>query len=197
MAILPFSASKCFYKPQVPSNTVTSFAESTKSNSDIKDKDFGVLCGITAAVCKKSYCGEAVKAIAILINTDYSAQPENFDLNDKSVYLKEDNISDKEYYAKVKNAVNSVKELYLINGKEKSFVPYNESSCGYTLNSEKNDSIISVASPWDCFFENYDKNTECIGVSLSGLNYLCQNGAKAEDALKWYLPNFEIKKSAS
>ena len=52
--------------------------------------------------------------------------------------------------------------------------------------------IHSVASPWDCYQTDFDANAECVGVSLSGIDYLCKNGYSAEEALLWYLPDFEI-----
>ena len=39
----------------------------------------------------------------------------------------------------------------------------------------------------------FDKNAECAGVSLKGVDYLCRHGFSAEQALLHYLPGFEIK----
>ena len=130
-----------------------------------------------------------------MINTDYEINPEYFDLDDKEIYLSKEELinSDKEYYSKIESIVSSIDKKTLTVKNEKIFIPYSQTSCGYTLDSEDCEYITSVASPWDCFSQDYDENTECIGVSVNGINYLCQNGATAEQALKWYLPEFEIK----
>lgn len=193
MALLPFSAAKCSDGFENSTKTVTSSSNSSKiDNKNNSDSSDNVLNGLTAAVCKNSYCNETIKAIAILINTDYSVSQEKFDLNNKSVYLSENDLdnSDKEYYSRIIDIVNSAKEITLTVDNKKVYIPYFKNSCGYTLDSKENEYIISVASPWDCFSESYDKNAECTGVSLDGVEYLCRNGASAEEALKWYLPNF-------
>ena len=89
--------------------------------------------------------------------------------------------------------VNSTQRKSLTVHNEKFFIPYSQSSCGYTLDSTDCEYITSVASPWDSFSKSYDESSECIGVSIDGINYLCKNGANAEQALKWYLPEFQIK----
>ncbi|RGS77172.1 hypothetical protein DWX71_07185, partial [Ruminococcus bromii] len=75
---------------------------------------------------------------------------------------------------------------------EALFVPYSETSNGTTYKNENYKYIHSVASPWDCYQTDFDANAECVGVSLSGIDYLCKNGCSAEEALLWYLPDFEI-----
>ena len=70
--------------------------------------------------------------------------------------------------------------------------PYSETSNGTTYKNENYKYIHSVASPWDCYQTDFDANAECVGVSLSGIDYLCKNGCSAEEALLWYLPDFEI-----
>lgn len=73
------------------------------------------------------------------------------------------------------------------------YIPIADSSPGYTVTDKTYPYILSVASPWDKFDENYNQNnTYPCGVSVNGIEYLCQSGSTCEEALKWYLPNFII-----
>ena len=164
-AILPIAVSKCSER---------SFAKPTVSTSDTpeKPKDSGeILCALTAGLYKDSYSAETLKAIAILMNTNYRANPDSFKAND---FLYEENAS------------GSIKDVY---GEIKKAA---ESANGTTCKNENYKYIHSVASPWDCYQTDFDANAECVGVSLSGIDYLCKNGCSAEEALLWYLPDFKI-----
>lgn len=195
MALLPFTTVKCSTNSNKNESKLTSSTGKTNNDTKGSDESNEILVGLTAAICNENFSDEAIKAIAILINTDYEVKPEYFDLENKEVYFSKDGIdnSDKEYYSKIESIVNSMDKKTLSVKNEKVFIPYSKISCGYTLKSEDCKYITSVASPWDCFSQEYDENAECIGVSVNGINYLCQNGASAEQALKWYLPEFEIK----
>ena len=195
MALLPFAASKCSdtsKRSPIKHEAVDDKTDSTSKNTSKSDNE--ILCGLTVAACKKDYCDEAVKAIAILLNTDYSVNPDSFDLNNEDVYIEKEGLdnSGKEFYSRIERIVNSNLELYLTVNNKKVYIPYKKSSCGYTLDSKDCEYIISVASPWDCFSSDYSENSECVGVSLDGVDYLCKNGASAEGALKWYLNSFEV-----
>lgn len=195
MALLPFTAVKCSSDTDKNENRLTS--STSKTINDTKSSDTGneTLVGLTSALCNENFCDEAIKAIAILINTDYEVNPDYFELKDKGVYLSKNGLDNylKEYYSKVERIVNSMDKKTLTVHNKKIFIPYSQISCGYTLDSTDCEYITSVASPWDCFMESYDENSQCVGVSINGINYLCQNGASAEQALKWYLPEFQIK----
>lgn len=94
-AILPIAVSKCSER---------SFAKPTVSTSDTpeKPKDSGeILCALTAGLYKDSYSAETLKAIAILMNTNYKANPDSFKAND---FLYEENASGsiKDVYGEIK-----------------------------------------------------------------------------------------------
>ncbi|MGN1433913.1 MAG: hypothetical protein ACI4XI_09455 [Ruminococcus sp.] len=195
MALLPFTAVKCSTIGSKSITNLTSSTDKTNNDTNVSDNSNEILVGLTAAICNEDFSDEAIKAIAILINTDYEVNPDYFDLDNKEVCLSEDGLdnSKKKYYSKIENIVNSMDKKTLTLRNEKVFIPYFKISCGYTLDSEDCEYITSVTSPWDCFSQEYDEDAECIGVSVNGINYLCKNGASAEQALKWYLPEFEIK----
>ena len=183
MALLPFTAVKCSFNSN-PLTTVTDTADTV-----IKDDKENILRGLVSALYDDSYCTETIRAITIMLSTNYDVS--TFDLNDENIYLPENKLSGskKEFYGEIKKIVNSNKEFYLSKNNEKLYIPYSDSSNGKTV---QNDYLSSVASPWDCFNQDYGKNVACYGVSLSGIDYLCKNGMNAEQALLWYLPDFEI-----
>lgn len=194
MALLPFTAVKCSDGTKNEIKLTSSTVNSKSDNNNNADTN-EILVGLTAAICNENFSDEAIKAIAILINTDYEVNPDYFDLEDKEIYLSENTLdnSQKEYYSRVEELVKSMNKKNLTVKNKKVLIPFSQISCGHTLDSEDCEYITSVASPWDCFSQSYDENAECIGVSIVGINYLCQSGASAEKALKWYLPEFEIK----
>lgn len=182
MALLPFTVVECSFNK----NSTTSITNAPKNDVNKKEN---ILYGLVSALYNDSYCTETVRAITIILNTNYDLT--TFDLTDKNVYLSENELngSKKEFFEEIKKIVNSNKEFYLYKNKEKLYIPYSDSSNGSTF---KNEYLSSVASPWDCFNSSYDENTTCYGVSLNGIDYLCKNGMNAEEALLWYLPDFEI-----
>lgn len=96
-AILPIAVSKCSER---------SFAKPTVSTSDTpkKPKNSGeILCALTAGLYKDSYSAETLKAIAILMNTNYKANPDSFKAND---FLYEENASGsiKDVYGEIKKS---------------------------------------------------------------------------------------------
>ncbi len=192
MAMLPFTAVRCNdANTTVKTNSATADISAKPSNKNEK-----ILCGLVAANIKDNYCSETLRAIAIIMNTNYTINPKSFDLEDVNVctYEKYANSSIKEIYPQIFQSVSSCKELYLKLNNEKQYIPFSESSSGCTVIDENYDYLTSVASTWDCFLENYDADAQCCGVSISGVDYLCKNGYSAEEALLWYLPNFEVTK---
>lgn len=193
MAALPFIALK--YN-NIENNTVKS---STSDNAVVKTASLNysdkILCGLVAGEYKNDYCEETMKAIAIIILNNYNINPDSFDTENKSVCIFESDAdsSVKEIYPQIINCVNSVKEINVKFNNAEKIIPYSEISNGATNKDNNYEYLTAVASPWDCFDNNYDKNAKCTGVSLNGIDYLCKNGYSAIDALKWYLPKAEIK----
>lgn len=187
MAMLPFTVVKCSF-----SDLKTNSALASSDTVPLNDKN-KIICGLVAALYDDSYCTETIRAITILLSTDYDVDSDSFDLENKEVYVSENylNGSEKDFYTEIEKIVNSNLEFSILKNGEKLYIPYSKTSNGLTVKGEY-EYLCSVASPWDCFEGNFDENTECAGVSLSGIDYLCKNGMNAIQALKWYLPDFEI-----
>ena len=71
MALLPFTAVKCSSDIDKSKNRLTSSTSKTKIDTKNSDTGNETLVGLTSALCNENFCDEAIKAIAILINTDY------------------------------------------------------------------------------------------------------------------------------
>lgn len=197
-ALLPFAAVSCnTSKQKAESASATAdFADKPENNEEKKENNPNdLLCALTAAWYEEDMSEDAIKAAAIIMNTNYNANPDSFDLSDKEVcvYEKDADNALKENYADIRKAVNSVKENKLILNGKTVYVPCSKASNGNTFTSEKYSYLRAVASPWDCFSQNYSPDTKCVGVSISGIDYLCKNGCTYEQALKWYLPEFSIE----
>lgn len=189
MALLPFAAAKC--SDNNTSTSTMSTADTPKKPAE--NEDYGkTLCALLAAKYDKSYSTEALKALAIILNTNYKVNPNSFSDED---YLIEENTSGsmKEIYSQIKKAADYAKEKTLCINRKALYIPFSPVSNGATVQSDDYSYLQSVASPWDCYCSDFSEDAKCVGVSINGVNYLCKNGATAEDALLWYLPEFEIK----
>ena len=74
------------------------------------------------------------------------------------------------------------------------YIPITKISCGYITTDEKYPYIKRIATPWDLIHKNYnaDKSDYECGISIAAINYLCENNIEFKDALRWFLPDFEI-----
>ena len=141
-----------------------------------------------AALCEDSFSDEAVKAAVIIERTNYLAGEKNAN--------KEDYNSNSELNKRIEQIYNSSGEIIKNNGKP-VYIPCAVCSSGYTEKSSEYPYIEAVASPWDRFSDKYDSSINCVGVSLSGIKYLCEKGLDAKEALQWYLPGLEIGEEQS
>lgn len=170
----------------LPLTVVSLSGKSSENGCSTADSssDLHKISAYAANMCNSDFCDEALKAALIIARTNYlSGQKDN------------ENYSDKELYNKINNIYNSENELYLSYNGEAKFIPHSFCSNGTTTKSEKYGYITPVASPWDCGCAEFSKDNKCEGVSMYGINYLCNKGYSAEEALKHYLPRFEIKKT--
>lgn len=160
--------------------------DDSAKNADNKEK---IICAYAEELSDISFCDETLKAAVIIANTNYlSGMPGNFE-------IKDDYISNSELYIKINKIYNSKKEVYFTYNNKAVFIPGAICSNGNTKISDKYTYLCPVASPWDSGCSQFSNDRECIGVSMYGINYLCQKGYTAENALKYYLPMLKIKKT--
>lgn len=176
MGILPMTVVNLSGKSTESGGATADFASDT-------DKKENVICAYAANMCDSDFCDEAINAALIIARTNYiSGQKED------------DNYSDKELYMKISKIYISNRELYLSCNGKTNYIPHSFCSNGATVKSGKYEYIKAVASPWDRDSPLFSEENKCEGVSMYGINYLCEKGYSAEEALKYYLPVFEVKK---
>ena len=201
MAFLPIIISKCS-SPQtaVTSNSTADKAtepvtanEPSKSETIVETTTESDLCGMVAAKYNENYCEETLKALTIILYTNYIVSPDSYDLSDIDICLPESKAENsvKENYNKIKSAVSSVYKKALCADGKAFYIPFCDFTNGKTSTNSEYPYLTAVASPWDSY-ANADDG-EYYGVSLNGINYLCNDGYSYEEALQWYLPNFKIQ----
>lgn len=143
----------------------------------------------TASITDENFCDEGLKAALSIAknNTRY------FETEGKERDNIPTEVSSKELLNRIKNLYNDV-DVSIEYKSEIVYIPVSSLSVGFTKADETYPYMESVASPWDTFNEKfiYDKDYSA-GVSMEGINYLCNEKMSYKEALKWYLPEFDIK----
>lgn len=171
-------------------STIKPQQESSESKAELTDAE---LCGMVAANYDESYCDETLKALAVILYTNYCLAPDDYDLKDSRICILESNAENsvKENYNTIKSAVSAVYKKALCSNGKVLYIPFTSSTNGKTSSSSEYPYLTAVASPWDSYSNANDD--EYYGVSLNGINYLCNDGYSYAQALQWYLPDFTIQ----
>lgn len=171
-------------------STIKPQQESSESKAELTDAE---LCGMVAANYDESYCEETLKALAVILYTNYCLAPDDYDLKDSSICILESNAENsvKENYDTIKSAVSAVYKKALCSNGKVLYIPFTSSTNGKTSSSSEYPYLTAVASPWDSY-SNANDDEHC-GVSLNGINYLCNDGYSYAQALQWYLPDFTLQ----
>ncbi len=145
---------------------------------------------INAAVkiCDESFCDEALKAILAISEN-------NLKFSEAKIETASDTSTDegeKVLIERLRKLYKSNRIQLLYKGSS-VYIPYSSLSSGNTSQSNKYPYMTAVASPWDCNNVSFVYGKDYAeGLSIGGINSLCENGMSAEDALRWYLPEFEV-----
>ncbi len=171
-------------------STIKPQQESSESKAELTDAE---LCGMVAANYDESYCEETLKALAVILYTNYCLAPDDYDLKDSRICILESNAENSvnENYNTIKSAVSAVYKKALCSNGKVLYIPFTSSTNGKTSSSSEYPYLTAVASPWDSY-SNANDDEHC-GVSLNGINYLCNDGYSYAQALQWYLPDFTIQ----
>lgn len=169
--------------------------ENTQQEQNFISKD--TLCTLVAQNSKEEYNIETLKALAIIFQTNYLVNSNEYENtnnteNSENTENTENIQEDVQINDNIKTAIDEVYKKTLLQNGKAFYIPFSEISSGATQKSTTYPYLTSVASVWDCFSKNYNQNATCYGVSLNGLNYICENGYDYSKALKWYLPDFSI-----
>lgn len=168
-------------------NSNNNKAENT-TNLSISSEDEDAICCISMEYIDKNTDDETKKAILALCANNYfynKSNNQNQNLLEISTY--DDNLLTqlREIFRK------GVPELFY--NRNIVYIPIVKINSGYTATCDEYPYIKSIASPWDMFSDDYPpKNSEECGISVAGIEYLCKNSYNATEALRWYLPDFEM-----
>lgn len=158
------------------------------------------LYGLLSKEFKPEYNQETIKALGIILQSNYSHKEiSNEELNHNN--LSKDDFYEKygekadEYYKKIQEATNSIYNKIILHNNKKVYIPY----C-YVLNSSADNSeyeyFKNVATPWDCLKSEYKTSNNTEGISINTLNILCDSGYSYENALNYFLKDIQIKETA-
>lgn len=105
----PVTANEPSKSETIVETTTESVAKenSESEKSPLTESD---LCGMVAAKYNENYCEETLKALTIILYTNYNVSPDSYDLSDIDICLPESKAENsvKENYNKIKSAVSSV-----------------------------------------------------------------------------------------
>lgn len=166
------------FSPTQPANTDKNVTAADK-------KDIDKLIKTAAALCNEDFCDEGLKCALVIVKNNMSISDTKPDAEQKKI--------SKYFYERLFKLYEETTATLNYKGKT-VFIPTASLSTGFTQEHPDYPYIKSVASPWDCTHKDFVYGKEYArGISMAGLNYLCENGMSYTEALKWYLPEFTIK----
>lgn len=189
-AIIPFCVGIKLRDPiQISEENAVNSTQNSISATSEATTDEEAICCTAMEYIKESTDAETKKAILSICANNYFYTKE---IDKKAPVLKISTYSD--------SLLKELKELFGEGVYEftykgnKVYIPIVMVSSGHISTSDEYPYIREIASPWDTFSDNYPlENPEECGISVAGIEYLCQSSSTASEALEWYLPDFEIK----
>ena len=179
LSVIPLCSMLSFkFSPTQPANT--------DKNVTVADKkDIDKLIKTAAALCDEDFCDEGLKCALVIAKN-------NMSISDITSATEQEKFPDG-FYERLFELYEETTANLKYKGKA-VFIPTASLSIGFTQEHPDYPYMKSVASPWDCTHKDFVYGKEYArGISMAGLNYLCENGMSYTEALKWYLPEFNIK----
>lgn len=161
-------------KNNVPDDLFKLFCSDSKNSHDI--------INTLAYEYREEYSDEALKAIAIILNSNYKAGKKLKSTN-KTDFIKKHG---KDNYSKIEKTIDDVKDICITYKDKPAPVPYCYLSGGNSERSAKHPFIKTAACPWDLLNKEYD-GSHPDAVSLNSINKLCENGYSYAEALAVYI----------
>ncbi len=166
------------YKIKKDTNTLLNQHKMTKEE---------IIVGVAANNFRKHYDNETIKALILILNTNYKANK----INNKDILSKDDFIkkykNGQEYYSNIENTVKEMSDQYITYKNKAVYIPYFKISKGCTEEDKKYPYLKSSACPWDCLKEDFKPESKSVGVSINSLNEICKQGADYKKALTYFV----------
>ncbi len=153
-----------------------------------KEAKSDALTEIVAYNFKEDYCGEGLKALAIILNSNYKAGDKLKRISKKDFLKKYKNGAS--YYSKIEKTVKEISGSYITYKGKPARIP-----CCYISNGKCQIDypyIRKTSSPWDLLSKSYTFDAKS-NVSLNSINALCENGLSYKESLSRYLKDVKIQ----
>lgn len=134
-----------------------------------------------AALCPQECSDEALRAVAIILKTNLIAG--------ESMPPAENTAVAPALQQRIQAIFDSNNEILVYQDKPAA-VPLFACSNGVTAGGDR-PYLCAAAAPWDAFAGASDVKAAA-GVSVNGLCRLCDCGLRAEEALRWFLPQLRV-----
>ncbi len=177
-----------------PSSDNSEGKTASESSGNISEEE--LLTGMLRTVYSDKNSDEGQKALAVFFNNNIYSDKGAIDCSDPKNYITDEKfreISGNSYEQASKSitaAADFGKSKKLVTHDGKSvFIPWSQCSNGATYADDSIPELSAVASPWDCFSENYSPDNRCVGISIDGIIAISSSGTY-EEILKRYLPDF-------
>ena len=149
--------------------------------SDTQSPEVSPIARKTAQTIDSGFTDEAVKAVIIILQTNYKC--------DKSMFADTKAVKKGYDYSKIEKYVKELKGACILYKGKAAPVPYFMYSKGSTSAGKKYPYLRNAASPWDTLRGGSGSQ----GVSLNGINELCKLGLSCKEALSHYLRDVTIR----
>ncbi|MCR5653647.1 MAG: hypothetical protein K6F88_07575 [Ruminococcus sp.] len=170
-------------------NTTKSKKSSFNSDKEIKS---GVSTEILAYEFKKEFCEEGLKAVAIILNSNYKSGVKLNTLS-KSNFLKKFTDGER-YYSLIEKTIEETGGRYITYKGKPVKIP-----CSFVTDG-KCDSVYpylrDTCNPADLINPHYTFNSSS-GVSFNSINKLCKKGLSFEECLDRYFTDIKITAAKS
>ena len=170
----------------IPLITLNLSASKTQSTKSTAKKNIE-LTDMLAYEFKEDYCDDGLKALGIILNSNYKSGTSPKTISKKD-FLKEHK-NGKKYYSLLEKISKKIKDRCITYKGKAARIPYYYITNG-SCKSEK-PYLRNTVSPSDLLCEEYTFDAKP-GVSLYSINKMCERGLSCEESLNRYFKNIEI-----
>lgn len=157
------------------------------TDNESASKKSPALADMLAYEYNENYCKEGLKAVGIILNSNYKSGKKVKTLSKKEFLKKYKN--GESYYSLLEKLSEEINDRCITyKGKAVKFPYYyiTDGSC----KSEK-PYLKSTANPWDLLNAKYSFDAKS-GVSLNSINLICKKGLSSEECLNRFFKNTKI-----
>lgn len=183
IAVLVLAAAFLIVIPLFTVKTGIMNSNKTDFNSNNENKS-NYLTELLAYEFREEYSAETLKAIGIILNSNYKSGEKPKRMTKEDFIKKHKN--GERYYSLLENTAKEIKNKTIIYKGKSAAIPYSYITSGVCESDYPY--LRDTANPWDLINSEYTFDAKP-GVSLNGINKLCEKGLSCEQALNRYFKN--------